>query len=216
MFTCPPFFQLKVSAMLPLPPPPPGLPPKSAGNPSEGSTENEVSNPSDNKDGANLVPPPPPPPRQQQPVPRPGMMPTMQPDVLPPGMSRFRPPPPPPDMRPPLSAAGLPNQGVPPGMMVPLLPRPPYGPPPGAPPMMRPPLPPGPPPTLLEDDLAAIRPPVPPKPSYVKSAAPTVVKRPLAQHTPELTAMVSPFSSAHCCRCIFISRLLCHIHCLVV
>lgn len=29
-----------------------------------------------------------------------------------------------------------------------------------------------------------------PKPSYVKSAAPTVVKRPLAQHTPELTAMV--------------------------
>jgi WW domain-binding protein 11 len=28
------------------------------------------------------------------------------------------------------------------------------------------------------------------KPSYIKSAASTVVKRPLAQHTPELTAMV--------------------------
>ncbi|KAI6682952.1 hypothetical protein NL676_028865 [Syzygium grande] len=84
---------------------------------------------------------------------------------------------------------GFPTKGVPPGMMVPLLPRPPYGPPPGAPPMMRPPLPPSPPPALLEDELAAIRPPIPPKPSYVKSAAPTVVKRSLAQHTPELIAM---------------------------
>lgn len=33
----------------------------------------------------------------------------------------------------------------------------------------------------------------PAKPSYVKSAAATVVRRPLAQHTPELTSMV-PFS----------------------
>jgi WW domain-binding protein 11 len=37
--------------------------------------------------------------------------------------------------------------------------------------------------------------PAPPqKPSYVKSAASTVVKRPLAQHTPELTSMVSRFN----------------------
>jgi len=34
------------------------------------------------------------------------------------------------------------------------------------------------------------RPQLPQQPSYVKSAAPTVIKRPLAQHTPELTAMV--------------------------
>uniref|UniRef100_A0A453BL49 Uncharacterized protein n=1 Tax=Aegilops tauschii subsp. strangulata TaxID=200361 RepID=A0A453BL49_AEGTS len=34
------------------------------------------------------------------------------------------------------------------------------------------------------------RPQLPQQPSYVKSAASTVVKRPLAQHTPELTAMV--------------------------
>lgn len=33
------------------------------------------------------------------------------------------------------------------------------------------------------------------KPSYVKSAAATVVKRPLAQHTPELTSMVSSLPS---------------------
>ncbi|KAK9278795.1 hypothetical protein L1049_028374 [Liquidambar formosana] len=93
-------------------------------------------------------------------------------------------------MRPPLSAPGLPGQAAPPGMMVPLIPRPPFGPPPGPPPMMRPPLPPGPPPALQEDDHSAIRPSVPQKPSYIKSAASTVVKRPLAQHTPELTAMV--------------------------
>ncbi|KAG2326940.1 hypothetical protein Bca52824_009668 [Brassica carinata] len=35
-----------------------------------------------------------------------------------------------------------------------------------------------------------MRPYVPSKPSYVKSAAPTVVRRPLAQHTPALTSMV--------------------------
>lgn len=63
--------------------------------------------------------------------------------------------------------------------------------------MMRPPLPPGPPPTFQEDEYAANQPPAPQKPSYVKSAASTVVKRPLAQHTPELTAMVSSFSFAN-------------------
>jgi hypothetical protein len=30
------------------------------------------------------------------------------------------------------------------------------------------------------------------KPFYIKSAVATVVKRPLAQHTPELTSMVDP------------------------
>ncbi|KAJ0677546.1 putative WW domain binding protein [Helianthus annuus] len=85
-------------------------------------------------------------------------------------------------MRPPL---GMPGQQPPPlGMMPPaMMPRPPFGPPP----MMRPPLPPGPPPHLMEEFY---RPTVPQKPSYVKSAASTVVKRPLAQHTPQLTAMV--------------------------
>lgn len=43
----------------------------------------------------------------------------------------------------------------------------------------------------LQEDENPARMFVPPKPSYVKSAASTVVKRPLAQHTPELTAMVS-------------------------
>ncbi|KAL2321920.1 hypothetical protein Fmac_026299 [Flemingia macrophylla] len=132
-----------------------------------------------------------PPPRQQPPVPGPPLIPSLHPDVLPPGISCFPPPPPPPDMRPPLPVAGLPAQAPPPGMMLPIMPRPPYGPPPGPPPMMRPPLPPGPPPNFQEGDhMANMPPPPPPKPSYVKSAASTVVKRPLAQHTPELTAMV--------------------------
>lgn len=165
--------------MLPPPPPPPGLPLKLVSNQTEGTLpESDINNPSGTKE-IPMVPPPPPPPRQQPPVPRPGLIPTLQPDVLPPGISRFPPPPPPPP--------GLPSQAAPPGIMVPLIPRPPFGPPP----MMRPPLPPGAVPTLQEDDYAAIRPPMPQKPSYVKSAASTVVKRPLAQHTPELTAMVS-------------------------
>lgn len=160
---------------------------------SEGPTSDaESNNPSLTTDLSKI--PPPPPPRQQPPVPGPPLMPTLQPDVLPPGISRFPPPPPPPDMRPPLAAPGLTNQPTPPGMMVPLIGRPPYGPPPG-PPMMRPPLPPGPPPSFQDDDHALYRPPAPQKPSYVKSAAPTVVKRPLAQHTPELTSMVSCFFS---------------------
>ncbi|KAG8100409.1 hypothetical protein GUJ93_ZPchr0013g34248 [Zizania palustris] len=47
-------------------------------------------------------------------------------------------------------------------------------------------------PPMQADDFAAFapRPHLPQQPSYVKSAAPTVIKRPLAQHTPELTAMV--------------------------
>ncbi|KAL8230659.1 hypothetical protein R6Q57_000437 [Mikania cordata] len=160
------------STKLPPPPPPPGLPPKLPGNQSENASEP--------KDFSKMVPPPPPP-RQPPPVPGPGMVQIMPPEVLPPGISRFPPPPPPPDMRPPL---GIPGQQPPPlGMMPPMMPRPPFGPPP----MMRPPLPPGPPPHLTEEFF---RPTVPQKPSYVKSAASTVVKRPLAQHTPQLTAMV--------------------------
>jgi hypothetical protein len=88
-----------------------------------------------------------------------------------------RPPPPPP--------------GFPPSQM----PMPPYGVLPGPPPMLRPPFLPGPPMQLDEFAAFAPRPQLPQQPSYVKSAAPTVVKRPLAQHTPELTAMVCHLSS---------------------
>ncbi|GFP97674.1 hypothetical protein PHJA_001911500 [Phtheirospermum japonicum] len=171
-----------------LPPPPPrvGQPPNSSNNQHDGSSsESDAKISTDAKDSLKMAPPPPPPPMRQQPVPGP-MGPNMQPDILPPGIARFPPPPPPPlDMRPPLPPPGIP--GPPPGVMVPLLPRPPFGPPPMMM-MMRPPLPPGPPP-IPQDDFSA-RPFVPPKPSYVKSAASTVVKRPLAQHTPELTAMI--------------------------
>ncbi|KAL8123517.1 hypothetical protein AgCh_011478 [Apium graveolens] len=175
------------SGVLPPPPPPPGMPPKTADNQSEGalSKSNTTNNPPETKDLSKILPPPPPP-RQQPPIPGPPLHPALQQDVLPPGISRI--PPPPPDMRPQLSAPGMSGQQVPHGMMVPLMPRPPYGPPPGAPLMMRPPLPPGPPPMALEDIGA--RPFIPQKPSYVKSAASTVVKRPLAQHTPQLTSMI--------------------------
>ncbi|KAH7857227.1 hypothetical protein Vadar_010360 [Vaccinium darrowii] len=172
--------------MLPPPPPPPGLPLKLASDLSEGMlSESEARNSSGARDLSKMVPPPPPP-RPQPGIPMHAQIPTLQPDVLPPGISRFPLPPPPPDMRPSLAATGLPG---PPGMMVPLIPRPPFGPPPGPPPMMRPPLPPGPPPSFPLDDLVS-RPTVAQKPSYIKSAASTVVKRPLAQHTPELTSMV--------------------------
>ncbi|XP_010686221.2 protein EARLY FLOWERING 5 isoform X1 [Beta vulgaris subsp. vulgaris] len=177
---------IQVPNMLPPPPPPPGLPPKSAGN--QSGVEADANNQDVGKDLSKMVPPPPP---RHPPVPGmpgPVAIHTLQPDVLPPGISRF-PPPPPPDMRPPLPPSGVPGQPTPPGL-VPLMPRPPFGPPPGPPPMMRPPLPPGPPPMMIQDDSNVLRPTVPQKPSYVKSAAPTVVKRPLAQHTPELTAMV--------------------------
>ncbi|KAF7124331.1 hypothetical protein RHSIM_Rhsim12G0159900 [Rhododendron simsii] len=171
--------------MLPPPPPPPGLPLKLTSDLSEGvQSESEARNSSGTKDLSKMIPPPPPP-RPQPGIPMHAQVPTLQPDVLPPGISRFPLPPPPPDMRPSLGAPGLPG---PPGMMIPLIPRPPFGPPPGPPPMMRPPLPPGPPPFPLDDFVT--RPTVPQKPSYIKSAASTVVKRPLAQHTPELTSMV--------------------------
>ena len=81
-------------------------------------------------------------------------------------------------------------------MMVPLIPRPPLGPPPGPPPMMILPLPPSLPPTALDDYNFTNRPPLPQKPSYVKFAASTVVKQPLAQHQSKLTAMVSLLSFA--------------------
>ncbi|KAE8697638.1 U-box domain-containing protein 38-like [Hibiscus syriacus] len=168
---------------------PTGMPPKLAINQSEGgSSESDANHHPTMKEVPKMVPPPPPPPRQQPPVPGPSMVPVLQPDVLPPGISRF-PPVALPDMQAPLSASRLPGR-APPGIMVPLMHRPPLGPPPGPPPMMRPPLPPGPPPTAIDDYNSAHRPPLQQKPSYVKSAAPTVIKRPLAQHQPELTAMV--------------------------
>ncbi|KAJ8559893.1 hypothetical protein K7X08_003951 [Anisodus acutangulus] len=167
--------QNQVSSMLPPPPPPPGLPFKSGGMPAESDAKAL-----ETKDHLKL---PPPPPRQQPSGPGPAMVPTLQPDVLPPGISRFPPPPPPTDMRPP---PGISIQPAPPGMMVPLMARPPFGPPGGPQLMMRPPLPPGPPP--FQQDGGRLL--APQKPSYVKSAASTVVKRPLAQHTPELTSMV--------------------------
>lgn len=177
----------QVQHMLPPPPPPPGLPPKSSGNEPDGTRPDSDSNShAENKELPKMVPPPPPPPRQTT-VPGAAALPTLQPDVLPPGISRFAPAPP--DVRPQLSAPVVSGPPGPPGI-VPLIPRPSYGAPPGPPAMMRPPLPPGPPPTFQQDDQAAGRAAFSQKPSYVKSAAPTVVKRPLAQHTPELTAMV--------------------------
>ncbi|PHT46200.1 hypothetical protein CQW23_15358 [Capsicum baccatum] len=167
--------QNQAPSMLPPLPPPPGLQLKSDGMPADSDA-----NVLEAKDHLKL---PPPPPRQPPSGPGPAMVSTLQPDVLPPGISRFPPPPPPTDMRPP---PGIAIQPGPPGMMVPLLPRPPFGPPGGPPLMMRLPLPPGPPP--FQQDSARLL--APQKPSYVKSAASTVVKRPLAQHTPELTSMV--------------------------
>ncbi|XP_010255928.1 PREDICTED: basic proline-rich protein-like isoform X2 [Nelumbo nucifera] len=180
----------KIRPVLPPPPPPPGLPPQLGNHQPKGAvSEPDASISMGNSDVPKMIPPPPPP-KPQAAVPRPVLIPTLQPDVLPPGISRFPPPPPPPDVQSSLSGLGLPGRPAPPGMAIPPIPRPPFGPPPGPPPMMRPPLPPSSLPTLQEDDNGATRPSVPQKPSYVKSAASTVVKRPLAQHTPELTAMV--------------------------
>ncbi|XP_051133341.1 protein EARLY FLOWERING 5 [Andrographis paniculata] len=182
--------QMPLPNNLPPPPPPTSMPPELSSNQPEGlSSNSDTKLPIDAQDLLKLAPPPPPLPVRQQP-PMPGVVvgANVRPDVLPPGISHFPPPPPPMEMRPPLPPTGIPGQPLPAGVMVPLLPRPPFGPPPGHPSMMRPPLPPGPPP-MLQDDFTA-RPTVPQKPSYVKSAASTVVKRPLAQHTPELTAMV--------------------------
>jgi hypothetical protein len=112
--------------------------------------------------------------------------------MLTPGMVRFPPPPPPPDSRPPFMPPGVaarppppPPPGLPPAQM-PMA----FGVLPGPPPMLRPPFFPGPPIQSEEFSAFGPRPQLPQQPSYVKSAASTVVKRPLAQHTPELTAMV--------------------------
>ncbi|KAF6145173.1 hypothetical protein GIB67_020364 [Kingdonia uniflora] len=164
-----------------LPPPPPPLPQPGLLAKSESDTSNSTGSVNISKI---ILPPPPPPPAL-----RPALNPSLQADVPPPGISRFPPPPPPPPPGPPM----LPGPPPRPVMVVASLLRPPFGPLPGPPPpmimMMRPPLPPGP-PAFQEDDHAAVRFSAPQKPSYVKSAASTVVKRPLAQHTPELTAMI--------------------------
>ncbi|KAF3781862.1 hypothetical protein EJ110_NYTH35582 [Nymphaea thermarum] len=164
----------------PPPPPPPGLPPTLT-KPQSGSTNSgPETNVTGVKDTSRKLPPPPPP----HPLLHP-----MQADVLPPGVSRFPPPPPPTELRPTLPSPSLAIRPVVPGMMPPG-PPPPFAQMPYAPPtMLRPPLMVPGPPLLHEDDHSAVK-SVPQKPSYVKSAVSTVVKRPLAQHTPELTAMV--------------------------
>ncbi|NP_001131202.1 Protein EARLY FLOWERING 5-like [Zea mays] len=177
--------QLQPSVVLPPPPPPPGLPPKSNDMEAAGTSKDTPGLKEDT--AARVLPPLPPPPSLPPLPPRP----PMQSDMLAPGVMRFPPPPPPPDSRPSLMAAGVnrpppPPPGFPPSQM----PMPPYGVLPGPPPMLRPPFLPGPPMQLDEFAAFAPRPQLPQQPSYVKSAAPTVVKRPLAQHTPELTAMV--------------------------
>ncbi|KAH7426294.1 hypothetical protein KP509_11G094100 [Ceratopteris richardii] len=144
-----------------------------------------------------LPPPPPPPPVGML---RPAQIPIQSGstlDVLPPGVQRI-PPPPPPGFRPPLPTGATlpPPRLLPTGLSIPgpqplrpLGPPPPIGPPPVGVPMAAagPPLVlPGVPSMMVpvEDPTRAT------KASYIKSAAPTVVKRPLAQHTPELTSMV--------------------------
>ncbi|KAJ7531288.1 hypothetical protein O6H91_14G039100 [Diphasiastrum complanatum] len=163
--------------------------------------------------------PPPPPMRLPSAMMRPPPGPPQQSsssEIPPSGISRL--PPPPPGMRPPLPLpsppARMPLAGMAPpprpptGLPPAPLSRPPHGPiPPGPPPLMRPP--PGPPPVmgLYRGPQSGLAPPPPPprrldgvdepskslaqsKPSYIKTAAATVIKRPLAQHTPELTSMV--------------------------
>lgn len=171
------------------PPPPPGLASKPTDDHSEAIPPIANFNISSGmKDNSKALPlPPPPPPPRHPPLPPPQRLPLAPPpppDMLPPGMVRYPPPPPPPH--------GIPNQlppPPPPGMIPPSMARPHFAGPPGPPGGLMPMasgLPFGP-----EDDPLAYRPAAPQKPSYVKSAASTVVKRPLAQHTPELTAMVS-------------------------
>ncbi|TVU41335.1 hypothetical protein EJB05_14842 [Eragrostis curvula] len=180
------------SGVLPPPPPPPGLPPKSNGM--EATDNSKDATGFKQNATARVLPPPPPPPQPSNlpPLPpRPLAMPPMQHDMLASGVMRFPPPPPPPESRPPHMAPGVarPPPPPPPGLPPAQMPMAPYGVLPGPPPMVRPPFLPGPP--IHTDEFAAFAPrPQPQQPSYVKSAAPTVVKRPLAQHTPELTAMV--------------------------
>lgn len=163
--------------VLPPPPPPPGLPPKL-----QSDATNHVAiagNYLGHNEMAKTIPlmPPPPPP-----LPQGVSFPNSQLNLMPNGMPRFLPPPPP--------VQGLLNRPPPPpGMGTQPFPRPPFPSLPGPPPLLRPPLPPG---HLYpqEEDLTALKPTATQKPSYIKSAASTVVKRPLAQHTPELTSMV--------------------------
>ncbi|CAD5187176.1 unnamed protein product [Musa acuminata subsp. malaccensis] len=178
----------KATAGLPLPPPPPGLPTKSAQSDNASSESAPSSAPISNYKSqmALLVPPPPrePPPMAH----RVSLINPLPPDMMPPAIAHF----PPPDLRPLLVAPGIsgrPPPPPPPGIVPALIPRPMFAAPPGPPPFLRPPFQLGY-PIPQEDDLDALRPSAPQKPSYVKSAASTVVKRPLAQHNPELTAMV--------------------------
>lgn len=183
---------INAAGRLPPPPPPPGLPVTQANqNPESGKPDSAATS-----DFSKLTSLPPLPPRLPPPPPPPRHLTVhaMQPDVA--LLDRI---PPPPDMRPTLPVPGLPNRPPPPppppGILPPTISRP-FPMPPGVPPMppvpimnmTRPPLPPG----FPDNDHAFPRPSAPAslKPSYVKSAASTVVKRPLAQHTPELTAMV--------------------------
>ncbi|KAF8644858.1 hypothetical protein HU200_066302 [Digitaria exilis] len=175
------------SVVLPPPPPPPGLPPKSNDMEAAGTSKDTSGFKQDT--AARVLPPAPPPQSSnlQSLPPRP----PLQPDMLAPGVMRFPPPPPPPpDSRP---------QFMAPGVAGPLYPLQDY-------PSSDPDatvwrsswsttnayasILPGPP--MHPDEFTAFgtKASVTQQPSYVKSAAPTVVKRPLAQHTPELTAMV--------------------------
>ncbi|XP_037484902.1 protein EARLY FLOWERING 5-like [Triticum dicoccoides] len=179
----------KAPVGLPPPPPPPRLPPNS--NEMQATDNTAMDTPvvkEDAKISRFLPPPPPPHPSQFLPLPpRPPMMPPVQPDILSPGLVRFPPPPSQPDSRPPFMAPGVAARPPPPPPALPpaQMPMAPFGVLPGPPAMLGPPFFPGP-------EFAAFgpRPQLPQQPSYVKSAASTVVKRPLAQHTPELTAMV--------------------------
>ncbi|KAM0895674.1 hypothetical protein ACQ4PT_023686 [Festuca glaucescens] len=180
--------------VLPPPPPPPRLPQNS--NEMQATDNNARDAPVVKEDAkiSRVLPPPPPHPLQLPPMPpRPPMMLPTQPDMLTPGTVRFPPPPPPPDSRPPFMPPGVaarPPPPPPPGLPPAQMSMAPFGVLPGPPPMFRPPFFPGLP--IQSEEFAAFspRPQLPQQPSYVKSAASTVVKRPLAQHTPELTAMV--------------------------
>uniref|UniRef100_A0A7I4DHP1 Uncharacterized protein n=1 Tax=Physcomitrium patens TaxID=3218 RepID=A0A7I4DHP1_PHYPA len=171
---------------LPPPPPPPMRPP--VGPPPPLPTSLLMRPPSG---------PPPKHPSSSE-APPPGVTPfrpTLPGPPLPPEMSSLPLPPPPPRM---LQSGMLPPPGPPPGPPPVRLGPPPSGPPPvmrppaGPPPMVKGTPPPPPPPRVVHEggNEDPVRSGGAAKPSYVKSAAPTVVKRPLAQHTPELTSMV--------------------------
>lgn len=188
-------FILQAPVVLPPPPPPPRLPPNS--NEMQATDNTAMDTPVVKEDAriSRFLPPPPPHPSQLLPLPpRPPMMPPVQPDILSPGMVRFPPPPSQLDSRPPFMAPGVAARPPPPPPALPpaQMPMAPFGLLPGPPAMLRTPFFPGP-------EFAAFgpRPQLPQQPSYVKSAASTVVKRPLAQHTPELTAMVCVLYSGY-------------------